>query len=169
MPNAFNPDVVYKIAVDLERSASAFFESAYSRLESGDAKQLLYKLAVWEKSHIETLEELLKGYPLSSRQPAEIDASARRIVSIAQESIFREREQAASADFRTPLDALNLALKIEKNSVLFYRALNEYIAHDSGAEFVKKILKDEVEHIKMISARIKALSDGESAGNGDAV
>ena len=167
MSNAFNPDVVFKIAVDIEKSASAFFESAYQRIDPGDAKQLLFKLAVWEKSHIETLEELLKGCPISTKQPTELDVSARRILSIAHDRIFQERESNRLADCRTSLDALNLALDIEKNSVLFYRALNDYVPPESGGEFIKKILHDEIEHTQMISARIKAFGIIRPAGDGD--
>jgi rubrerythrin len=57
----------------------------------------------------------------------------------------------------TPQDILNTAISLEKDSIVFYLGLENYVSAGSGKDRVRGIIKEEMGHIALLSDKLKVL------------
>ena len=57
----------------------------------------------------------------------------------------------------TPQGILNLAIGLEKDSIVFYLGLEEYIPPKAGRDKIRAIIKEEMGHITLLNDKLKVL------------
>lgn len=161
MSMIFNAEEVLKIAEQIERNGIAFYETAAERF-SGEEKQLLQRLADMERTHVKFFANMRRDLASADQalQPIDPDGEAGRyLASFADGQIF-----APKADSKTLLspdntqgDILEMAIGLEKDSVVFYVAIKDAVPESLGEANIDKIIQEEMSHIVLLSRVLSSL------------
>lgn len=135
------------VALKIESSGYEFYTNLSNR--STKNKELFKKLAEQERDHMKTFEKIVvQSKEKSGSQPLNEEAVGYLKV-FAETSIFPEIEQDIPEDLK---EALQIALDVEKDSVVFYEELAKYAPQK---ETIQKIIDEEKKHFKDILKMIE--------------
>lgn len=162
MAACFNADEVLELAVDIERNGEAFYRKAAETVAEAEAKKLFISLANWEKQHAQAFSAMRDKYAAERLAQAELDPdgeASKYLAEIVDGKLFDAKAGAAEllGQAREPREILRLALEREKDTVLFYTALKELAAACGGEEEVASIIREEMSHVRIISAELRRL------------
>ncbi|MFH0823863.1 MAG: ferritin family protein [Pseudomonadota bacterium] len=158
-------DDVFAMAVRIEENGKAFYDGAAAKTDNPKVKKLFEDLAGMEAGHI----VLFKAFrsTVASSLPAESvwdpeGLAESYLQATADTHIFTKQ----SADehlkgMATPIQALEMALMFEKDSVVFFLGMKDLLPDPAGKGEIDKLIQSEQDHVRMIS---KALRDVASKG-----
>lgn len=151
----FSMREVLEMAVQTEKTGYDFYTAMAGRFSGKPAmKELFNKLALQEKKHEHAFLKLLETV---TEQEPEGWVEAQNYFRAMVESEFflgREKPLTAMKNVKTELDAINLALSFEKQSILYYTGLREFVSDKAAVE---DIIKEETEHVKWLRGLTEAL------------
>lgn len=162
MAVTFSVDEIFEMAEQIERNGARFYRKAAKEIANKELKKILEELAVMETDHEKTFATMRADVKNSQRLPSVFDPNdevGMYLRAMADGKVFDAKtdpsEQLAGRE--TPQDILNSAIALEKDSVVFYLGLEEYVPADSGKNKVRQIIKQEMGHIALLSDKLKAL------------
>jgi rubrerythrin len=144
----FNFAEVIEMAKDIEKKGFDFYQNQARKTDNNELEILLLKLAEDEKDHYDTF--------------VKIEAQAKKRTDLESEYIYNEEvsaylnaiiefavfpaESEVEDKFKTIEDILDLAIRAEKDSILFYR---EMLDHNEGqtAKMLRRLIKEEKQHL----------------------
>lgn len=147
---------IFEIAMDLEEAGRAFYETLAERSEDHDLADLCRNLAMQETDHyrkFKNMSEALVQRPAS--RPLTWDELHFAQILI-EERVLSDpdaaRDAAASGD---AAELLETAIRLEKDSVLFYSELLTEV-DEKDAPAVREIIEEEKSHVRsLVEARRK--------------
>ena len=159
MPQEFNIDEIFTIAVDIEKNGEKFYRRAAELTKDPDARKLLANLADWENGHIKIFSDLhaqLKGATLTWDPYGEVELY---LQAVANRQVFTaEHNVATFADDHGSIEEiLEFALDREKDAVVFYTSIDMVLPEEVSEGKVKAIIKEEVSHIRLITEKLAQL------------
>ncbi len=137
------------VALKIEGSGYEFYITLANR--STKNKELFKKLAEQERDHMKTFEKIVAQSKEKSRLQSLNEEAVGYLKIFAETSIFPEIEQDVPEDLE---EALQVALDVEKDSVVFYEELAKYAPQK---ETIQKIVEEEKRHFKDILKMIEDL------------
>ena len=161
MSMIFNAEEVLKIAEQIERNGIAFYETAAERF-SGDEKQMLQRLADMERTHVQFFANMRRDLAGADQalKPIDPDGDAGRyLASFADGQIFAPKADAAAllSPENSHRDILEMAIGLEKDSVVFYVAIKDAVPESLGEANIDKIIQEEMAHIALLSRVLSSL------------
>lgn len=155
MAITFNADEIYNIAEQIERNGQKFYSDSALRVKESIAKQVLQDLAGMEVAHLKMFKALHAA--LSEQARAEItwdpEGQAGAYLKAAADShVFRTNADPSSL-LKNNTDAreiLELALRFEKDSVIYFLGVAEVVPEHLGKSDVLGLAKQEQNHIALI-------------------
>jgi rubrerythrin len=162
MPQEFNVDEIFRIAVDIEKNGEKFYRRAAELTADKDSKKLLTDLADWENGHVKIFSDMHARMREGGKKDLTWDPYGEvelYLQSVANRQVFTlDQDVTKFADEHSSMtDILEFALAREKDSVVYYTSLDMVIPDELSGGEVKKIIKEEVSHIRMISEKLHAL------------
>ncbi|MBE9531227.1 MAG: ferritin family protein [Proteobacteria bacterium] len=154
-PVHFSSKEILEMAVRIEENGLGFYKAASSATESAKIKELFDYLIIEEVKHVELFEALkdaiTEGVPNDYNDPYLADESA-YINALADSSIFKKGEDGVkkAKSITSDDEALDFAIQMEKDSILFYLELINMVRDDDRAT-VKDILSEERKHIAKLT------------------
>lgn len=152
-------DDVFTMAVRIEENGEAFYSGAAAREKNEKIKRLFESLAQMEAGHVAAFRKLRSELPGSFPADAVWDPEGLAesyLQATADTHIFtREAAEARLQGINTPVDALNMALQFEKDSVAFFVGMKEILPDVYGRTEIDTLIRAEMEHIRMLSAALK--------------
>lgn len=153
----YNGDEVLEIAQQIERNGERFYRHAADIVTDETARKILTQLAEWEVRHKAIFAELQKG--MSSEQltdPGWYDPNhegAQYLQMIAGSEVFRsdldpETVLPAGSD---ACRAFEVAIGLEKESVVFYTAMRNVVPETLGREQLEAIIDEELKHVRILT------------------
>jgi rubrerythrin len=146
------------MALDSEREGLEMYQKASERTLYPLGKEMLLSLAEDEKSHIRMIEKIAHGLGLSKALEEARKGTPRQRVKTA----FAELKEAVAEDLAVcadELEALKIALDMEKRSYAFYKqGATEAASRDEAALF-EKLAAEEDEHYRMLQNTYEYLQD----------
>lgn len=132
------------IALKIEAEGYVFYSNMAEQQIDKNTKQLFLNLAQQERVHQEIFKGLINDV---SHRESSIDSwvseeVAGYLKSYASMSVFPTMERMKQVSFK---EALNLAVEVEKDSIIFYSELLPYVGNEK--ETVKKIISEEKRHL----------------------
>lgn len=132
------------IALRIEAEGYTFYSNIADRQTSENAKRLFLDLAQQERQHQEIFKKLIgdisqNDSPMDNWVSEEV---AGYLKSYAGMLIFPTVERMKQVSFE---EALNLAVEVEKDSIIFYSELLPYAGNER--ETIKKIISEEKRHL----------------------
>jgi rubrerythrin len=157
-----NVDEILKIAEQIERNGIAFYERAAERFH-GEEKRTLLSLANMERNHERAFAGMRRELADADERLKAFDPegeSQRYLAALADGQIFDLKADpvALLGGEQSVQDILELAIDLEKDSVVFYVAIKDAVPEGLGKPKVEKIIKEEMDHIILLSGILSSLA-----------
>lgn len=161
MSMIFNADEVLKIAEQIERNGIAFYEKAAERFQ-GDEKRTLLRLADMERTHEQVFATWRRELSDANQGLEAFDPegeAARYLAAFADGQIFAPKADAAAllSPENSERDILEMAIGLEKDSVVFYVAIRDAVPETLGEDKINQIIQEEMAHILLLSRTLSSL------------
>ena len=158
----FNSSEVLEMALQIERNGAAFYHAAAKAVADKKAAQVLETLASMEKKHEETFAAM-KGILANASQEEVFDYNTEEarmyLHAMADGQVFDTRADPVRiiGEGVSTLDVMLHALKMEKDSIVFYHGMKKLVPRSLGLEDIDRIIDEELDHIVIISKEISKL------------
>lgn len=148
----FSGKELLDVAVGIEKSGAAFYETMVSCAKSKKAQTAFKYLADQEKQHIKAYQSMLKAVveaPPAETYTEEYDAYLKSLVDSA---VFSSEGAACTLAEKAASDAegIDFGIRAEKDSILFYSELQDLVRR-SDAKVIGNIIEEERSHLKRLS------------------
>lgn len=148
-------DDVFAMAVRIEENGNAFYQGAAKLTEDPGVKKLFEELALMEEGHVLAFKSFRSQLPGSFPADAVWDPEglAESYLQVTADTHIFTAEAAAQRlkDVKNPMEALDMALLFEKDSLSFFLGMKEILPDASGKDEIDKLIYQEMDHIRMIS------------------
>jgi rubrerythrin len=161
MSISFNAIEVFEIAERIERNSVKFYRKAAEALSDHDLCQTLLSLAEFEKGHEETFADMRKQISNKEWDLITFDPENEMTLylqAIANGHIFDLKKDPGEQlkEKETAEDIFKYAIEAEKNSIIFYLGLKNFVPAKAGKDKVEEIIKEEMNHIAELNTRLEA-------------
>jgi rubrerythrin len=152
----FTGSELANIAVGIEQSGAAYYDSLAQSAKDDKSRSMWKYLALEEKKHIEIFRRMLgslSDYAPPETYTEEYDLYLRALIDSA---VFRNDEvaRAMAQKVDNASEAIMIALSAEKDSILFYLNLRELVLRPQR-EAVDQVIEEEKAHVRQLSALLK--------------
>ncbi|MBN1130340.1 MAG: ferritin family protein [Chitinispirillaceae bacterium] len=153
----FNADEVFIIAEQIERNGAAFYRAAANN--NPTSRDFLMGLAGMEEQHLATFQLMHRVYSESGAQAGMFDpeGEAAAFLSVmAGGHVFDTRKDPRELLHGTePLEEIiRIAIGLEKDSIVYYMGMKEFVTTPSSREQVEAIIREEMRHIALLSNQL---------------
>ena len=157
----FSADEVFEMAEEIERNGAKFYRAAAEKLP--EVEKIFLKLAEMEDEHLvifKTMRKELSGTALEQPVYDPDDEAQMYLQVMADGKVFNVQTDPAEqlSSVQTPLDALNVAIGAEKDSIAFYAGLKETVSKKAGKDKIDEIIKQELGHIAILKNKMDELN-----------
>ena len=160
MTITFSGSELINIAIGIEQRGIAFYDIMAKSTENTGVRDIFQYLTDMERTHIDIFEDMLgepDKYHIPETYTEEYSAYLQALVDNAvftDDAIISEMATRVNSD----IEALELAISAEKDSVLFYNGMRD-IMHRRVQPTVNKIITEEKSHLRQLSSLKKNLAD----------
>jgi rubrerythrin len=156
-----NEDEVYRVGMCIEEAGLEFYTKMAGKAKDPATKRVFKRLARDEEKHLAFFESLeLKTAGGMGSRPSEQDADLSKYVcSLVDGGIFSDiaaMQKAAKRTFNAE-KALELALQVEKDAVLYYMEAHAASKKSRAREALSKLIDEEKSHVVELTKRLDNL------------
>jgi len=150
-----------EVTLNIERLGVTFYMNASRKTQNDNGRRMFQRLAAEESEHLRRLQKeyqnLIQENEWLKREPARLPVN-RKIAQelIPQKDLLRMQVR----DDTTELEALNIAMRLERRSHRFFRNFAEQLSDSSSRKVFMEIAKEEQLHFKTLLKEYKAVSEG---------
>jgi rubrerythrin len=157
---SFSADEVFEMAMDIEKNGEAFYRKATSLAKDAGVKAVLTELMKQEQQHYVTFKSLRDNLPPKTSLPTYADPESEEYLYL--ETLVKSRmfgnvreAEALATKVGNEIEALKAALTFEKDTILFFQAMQRMTDERLGRGEVDRIIEEEHRHVVRISQAIK--------------
>jgi len=159
----FNIDETLQMAIQIEKNGNAFYQKAARATTDNALKKLFKDLANMEDLHEKYFLKLKKELTAKERVQDVYDPDAEGVLylnAFASGHIFKVDNDPARelTGDETMADILDIAIGLEKDSVVFYLGIKEMVPENLGKAKVEIIIKEEMKHIRLLSEQMRIIT-----------
>ncbi len=146
----FSADEIFEMAQQMERNGEAFYRKAVESVSDQDNKDLLNRLADMEVNHEKIFRTLRSELSEKEKATTAFDPqgeAAQYLKALVDTKVFFEKEM----DISSLEKIFKAALEAEKDSIVFYLGMKDYIPLNLGRSKIDAIIKEEMGHIRLLS------------------
>ena len=158
----FTADEIFKVAIGIEANGARFYRKAAATQSEDSNRAFLEQLANMEDHHQLTFEKMRKGLTANEKQATVFDPnqeSAQYLAAMADTHGGEGSPQAADAltGDESIQEIIDIAIGLEKESILFYLGLKGFIPPEYGKDNLDRIIQEEQRHIIQLNGFRKKL------------
>ena len=153
-------DEVFEIAAQIERNGMDFYKKAAGIAVAPEIRAMLEKFAQMEEKHEKIFLEMMELFvEKSDSQVPDTDSQAIAYIrAMAEGEIFSQDNPALLINSQSSMkEIFSIALKIEKDSVIYYAAIKKLLKISSEKEKIDLLINEELGHIAVLSREMAAL------------
>ena len=153
MPRLFEAREIVGLAIKIEENGEEFYTRLANSMKNLQVKETFEFLAGEERKHRNSFREIQQRLgefkPIYESYPGEY---LNYVEALAEENIFtKERAgQLLAKKFKTPTAALDTAIGLEKDYILFYNEMKNFVP-ESEHKPINEIISQEKEHLRKLS------------------
>jgi len=160
----YNADEIYEIAITIEKNGKAFYDMAAETVDDKDVQKVMRDLSAWEDRHIELFKSLRDGLRSGIKGSASFDGNEESLAymkAAADSHVFVQNFDMSYmvAQCKIPRAALDMALRFEKDSVVYYATAKNLVPEHLGRADVGRIEDEEIRHVSILHKQIRLLTD----------
>lgn len=160
----FNAAEVLQMAIDIERNGLNFYREARKKVNDPELEKMLRFLEEAEAEHERKFESLKSLLPASAKKETVWDPeneTNQYLQMMADMHVFtRNAAENALAGATTPKDILKTAIQFEKDSILFFLALEEATEEDTARRQLDLLVREERQHLRTLAIKLARLTQG---------
>ena len=159
MTRTFNAFEAFEIAEQIERNGARFYRKAAEMFDDARVSETLLKLAEWEKVHEELFADMRKQLSEQGRRPRTFDPQdapldAKAMAGLAAFGLTPDpSHELHGAESRQ--DVLKIAVQKEKDSIVYYTGLKDFVPPDAGRDRIDDVIKEELRHIGILNQALE--------------
>ena len=153
----FTANDVFEMAEQLERNGAKFYRTAAENVSDPRSKKLLIELAAMEDEHEKTFASLRADLTEAEKTATVFDPedeSALYLRALADTRVFFKKK----IDISSMREILKSAIVAEKDSIVFYLGLKDFVPDQLGKNRLDKIIKEEMGHIRILGKELVSLN-----------
>lgn len=156
MAIGFNADEVLEMAIRIESNGAALYRKAAGLQSDEKNRDFFESLAVMEDKHQETFTEMRNALSQSDKGGKVFDPHGELALYLASmaDTIGGEGSPSAADALtgnETLEDIVNIALGLEKESILFYLGLKNMVPPKYGRDKIEEIIEEERKHVSQLT------------------
>jgi rubrerythrin len=141
-------ETIIKIAISIEKNGHLFYENLGQKFNDPGLLKVFQTMAEDEIEHQSTYENF---YEVFARENLKDDISTEDLAavsSLSESHIFNDEEKVERrlSGVSSPADAIDMAIEFEKDSVVFFTAMRDYVFKDE-AGIIDRMAKEEMAHV----------------------
>jgi rubrerythrin len=152
MSISFSGTELINIAIGIEGRGIVFYDVMAKSTQNDAAREVFNYLADMEREHIEIFKAMLGEADKYQFQAGDSEQYGAYLKALVDSAVFSDdlvtSEMAAQAESDTA--ALELAIRAEKDSILFYYEMKEVMPQRAQAT-VNRIIAEEKSHLRQLS------------------
>jgi len=151
MNRTFKADEIVNFAINIEINGKEFYKTVAAMLKKSAVKEAFLWLAGEEEKHMKIFEEMyseLDSHVQPESHPGEYGEYVRALV---KENVFTKNNMVKEMVSKsiTAAPALQLALKFEKDTILFFIEMKNFVPV-SQQKTIDNLIEEEKKHINKI-------------------
>ena len=150
----FTVKEISELAVQLEKNGQQVYRQAITRVREPALASVLQRLAEDEKRHAEWFADLAASEP-NLPVSAELEEMGKAMI---KDSLANQSFSLSDTDFaslRSPRELIEVAVEFERDTVLFYNMLREFVEQEDALEHLDAIIAEEEKHIRKLRDYLK--------------
>jgi rubrerythrin len=158
---------VFEIAEKIERNGAKFYRKAAKLFDDFNIRSLFQELAGWELRHEQIFAAMRKQLSESayeveaSKSKGDLLIDAQTMAGLAVFGIKPDPSGVFSGKM-SKREIIKIALEKEKDSVVYYTGLMDFVPDRIGKDKIDDIIKEEMHHIRILSQSLKQWQNMES-------
>lgn len=154
--NAFE---AFEIAEQIERNGAKFYRKVAEIFDDPQTRGMFLELAGWEIKHEEVFaamrKELSRQDPeMSTFKPEEALPDVKAMAGLAVFGIRPDPSKELTGS-QSREDVLKIAIEKEKDSIVFYSGLKDFVSARAGRDKVNDIIEEELRHIRILNQSLE--------------
>ena len=149
----FNADEIFEIAEEIEQIGAIFYRNAAEKIDDARKKNLLLHLAEMEDDHRIIFKTMRKNLSEDEKVKTNFDPEdevRNYLRALADTRVFYEK----NIDITSFKEILKSAITTEKDSIVFYLGIKDFVPESLGKNKIDKIIKEEMGHINLLSKEL---------------
>jgi rubrerythrin len=162
MSITFNALEIFEMAEQVERNGAKFYRKAAEIIPDTKMQQILLDLAAMEDRHERTFAEMRKQISPKQRELVTYDPeneASLYLQAMADGHVFDVNKDISLqlSEKESVEEILKMAIQAEKDSIVFYLGLKDFVPAEAGKEKVEDIIDEERGHIVVLSRQLVTL------------
>ncbi len=158
-------DDVFAMAIRLKENGHAIYTHASKSVQDPVIRKVFEDLAVLEQEHISCFKAIRSGLPehFPDEKPWDPEGLAKSYLETVADTHMFTKDTALEplTDVQEPVEAIDMAIQFEKESVQFLVGLKHILPDAKGKDDIDRLIAEEMHHIGMLSrARQRCLPTG---------
>ncbi len=157
-PTGFNEVEAAKIAQQMEHDGLAFYRAFAETTGDPAVRRVFEQIAQDEVDHLKAFQALEEALQAERREAGgyaddpDLQAYVGRLLDM---QVFADERDVAALGRRTETDyeALAVAMRAERDAIVFYQEMLDLVASDTARETFQWILEQEREHLRLLGDR----------------
>ena len=156
----FSADEIFEMAEEIEKNAVRFYRKAAENASDAKIKQMLLDMATTEDDHLEIFQEMRdqlteieKAGPIYD--PDDIAARYLQMMADTHSYEGKKNPEEELTGSESIAEILQAAIEAEKDSVVFYSALKNFVSQRLGKDKIEKIILEEVGHVADLNLQLR--------------
>ncbi len=156
----FNAFEAFEIAEKIERNGARFYRRAAELFDDSQLRTLFLELAGWEKKHegvFAAMREQLfqqSGELRTFRPDERLLPEAQAMAGLAVFGIKPDPAEELSGN-ESRAEVLNRAIEKEKDSIVYYTGLKDFVPTKAGKHKLDEIIAEEMRHIRILNQSLQ--------------
>ena len=138
---------VVDIGIEKEKARRDFYDHVSKNFEDGELKDLFAKLRDWEETHIKKFQAIRGSLDETSTVESYPGELTSYMDALVDDMLYKEvSPNAFDENVKTPLDAITYGIGFEKDAILLFMELSNYVlAKDKSV--IQKLMEEERHHL----------------------
>ena len=162
MAIVFNADEIFEMAIRIENNGAAFYRKAAGLQSDTKNQNFLEGLANMEDQHQKIFTEMRTTLTQKDNDPKVFDPydEVSQYLTAMADTMGGEGSPSVADSLtgdETLEEILRIAVGLEKDSILFYLGIKDFIPSQSGQDRIDEIIKEERRHVVQLSNLLEKL------------
>ncbi|MBU0469071.1 MAG: ferritin family protein [Candidatus Omnitrophica bacterium] len=152
MTRKYSVSEVLQIGVEIEKNGRDFYQELVNLSDEEDAVKIFTYLADQESNHINAFKKMLDSIQDYGQQEVYPDEYFSYLSELASEHVFTKENKGkeAAASVKTPVEAVDLGIKFEEDSIALFEAMKKVVPLESQS-VLDVLISQEHGHLKDLS------------------
>jgi rubrerythrin len=162
----FNVDEIFEMAEEIERNGARFYHNMAEQIFDKAMQSEFHHLAEMEEEHERVFQSMRANLSEGDMASTVFDPEGESTQYLRAMADLRVFDEQTRGDFLFPdtfsdnekmEHIFRAAIGIEKESIVFYVGMKEFVPENLGKKKIDGIIKEEMSHIRILAKRLSAL------------